>query len=202
MYVKFEYTGEDLVDAAMRFLKRSKGARSARVRSIIYGLVLAAVVAGAAAVFVNYLAAAVVAGSMLYALGLHQLTYWESMRGRLHKFLRAQHGPNIRGVCEIELTPVGVCVRQTHTQTTYEWEVIEEVRETPDALEIHTRDGYGLVVRARAFKDAAERRRFVDVAEGYLELSRADSSARLHGADSEADIFKGEEVGGGLEQRR
>lgn len=191
MYVKFEYGEEDLVDAAIRFLSRSKGARSARIRGIVYMLLLTAVVVAAAAFFVNYLAAAVVAGLMLYALGFQQLTYWESMRGRLRKFTRAQYGPNVKAVCEIELTPVGVCVRQAHTQTTYEWEVVEEVKETPDALEIHTRDGCGVVVRARAFKDADERRRFVEVAEGYLALSRADDRG----------VVEESEMGGGLEQR-
>ncbi|MBV8858598.1 MAG: hypothetical protein JOZ02_16815 [Acidobacteria bacterium] len=193
MYVKFDYTEDDLVNAGERFLARSKSVRSARVRGVVYSLAAGAVVGLAAAVYIGVWTLAVSAAVMLYMIGFQQLTYWKSMRKRLRKIVREQHGRFGTNVCEVELTPVGVCVRQCKTQVTYEWEVVGEVLETPDAVEIYTRHGGGVIVRARAFGDAAERGRFVELAEGYLGLSRA-------GDDRGA--LAGEEVGGGIERGR
>lgn len=193
MYVKFEYTEDDLVNASERFLARSKSVRSARIRGAVYGLVAGAVVGLAAAVYIGVWTAAVSGAVMLYVIGFQQLTYWKSMRKRLRKIIREQHVQFGREVCEVELTPVGVSVRQRRTQVTYEWEIVGEVVERPDAVEIYTRHGGGVIVRARAFVDAAERGRFVELAEGYLGLSRAGG---------ERGALEGEEVGGGIERGR
>ena len=45
------------------------------------------------------------------------------------------------------------------------------------ATHIYTRSGGGVIVRARAFESPAERRRFRELAEGYVELSRAGSAS-------------------------
>ena len=202
MYVKFDYTEDDLVDAAARFLSRSKSVRSARVRGAIYSVILSALVVYAALVFVNYNAAAFGAVGAALVIAFQQLTYNDNLRKRLRKIVREQHGQFGREVCEVELTPVGVSVRQCNTQVTYEWEVVEEVKETPESIDIYTRHGGGVIVRARAFRDTAERRRFSEAAEGYLELSRAKSAPGLRGTETGPGVLKGEQVGGGLEQGR
>ena len=202
MYVKFDYTEADLVDAAGRFLSRSKSVRAARVKGVVYSVITSAVIVAAAAVFAGYLAAAVSAGAGAYVVAYQHLTYDEKLRGRLRKLIREQHGEFGSGVCEVELTPVGVSVRQCNTQVTYEWEVVEEIKVTTNSADIYTRHGGGVIVRTRAFRDAAEFRSFVDEAEGYLELSRAGSAAGLRGAGEGPGVPGGEEVGGELEHGR
>lgn len=200
MYVKFEYTEDDAVNALERFLERSKTARAARVRGALYSALIAGVVVFLLYVGRSYTAAgvaAVVAGAL--AAVIHLVSFEGSRRKRLRKLVREHHGRFDRRVCEVELTPVGVQVRQDNVQSTYEWESVEEVSETPDSVDIRARGGGVVVVRARAFENEAERRRFRELAEGYLELSRTGSAARALGADGGQSFLKGQEGGGGLE---
>jgi hypothetical protein len=184
MYVKFEYTEDDLVDTLERFLERSKTARAARVKGALYSALFGGVVAFFICAGKSYTAAgiAAVVAAVLAAL-IHRVSFEGSRRRRLRKLIREQHGRFDRRVCEVELTPVGVRVRRDNVQSTYEWESVEEVAATPDSVDIHARGGGVVVVRARAFENEAERRRFKGLAEGYLELSRTGSAARSLGAD-------------------
>jgi hypothetical protein len=194
MYVKFDFTEDDLVDAAERFLSRSKSVRSARIRGVVYSAIGASVVVAPAAIFVGYMAAAVSAAVALYVIGYEQLSYRKKLRNRLRGLVREQHGRFGTDVCEVELTPVGVCVRQCRIQITYEWEGVEEVVETPESLDIYTRNGGGVIVRARAFESPAERRRFRELAEGYVELSRA-GAAPVGAGESGAGLLNVEDGG-------
>ncbi|MBV9925614.1 MAG: hypothetical protein JOZ96_11400 [Acidobacteria bacterium] len=191
MYVKFEYTEDDLVNACERFLSRSKTVRSARVKGVVYSVVTMAIIIGCAAVGVGYGAAVVGAAAGLFVLAYQQLNYRDSLRGRLRKHIREQHGQFGTDVCEVELTPVGVCVRQCRMQVTYEWEVVEEMTASADSVDIYTRHGGGVIVRARAFEDAGEMSRFMDTAAGYIELSRASAAP-------DDGIAEGRRVGGVL----
>jgi hypothetical protein len=108
------------------------------------------------------------------------LLYPSSHRSGVEKRLRELHREKLGGsgpfVCEVELTPVGVWVRQLNTQVTHEWESVKEIQETADSVDIITRHGGGVVVRNRAFKSDEERRKFIELAQGYIEISRVDDS--------------------------
>ncbi|HEX8723062.1 MAG TPA: YcxB family protein [Pyrinomonadaceae bacterium] len=202
MYVKFDYTEDDLVDAAERILARSKTFRSARVKSAVYSAFLYALIVCALFLYGGYKWAALGAFAAVVMAAYQQLLYWDGVRKRLRKSIREYHGPFGTGVCEVELTPVGVLTRQSNVQVTYEWEGVSEVVESPDSIDIYTRHGGGVIVRARAFRDAAERARFRGLAEGYLELSSAGPAPALPGAGGGRGAQEGEEVGGELGHRR
>ena len=193
MYVKFDYTEDDLVDATERFLSRSKSVRSARVRGVFYSALLSGLFVFALFFFVyggaDRAAVAGVLGALLGAV-IHLADYRRSFRKRLHKIVRENHGEFGKDVCEVELTPVGVHVRQFKMQITYEWEAVEGIEETPDSIIIRAHKCGGVVVRGSAFRDADERRRFWETAGGYFELSRAGTASGGRGAGEVSGVLK------------
>jgi len=75
-------------------------------------------------------------------------------------------------VCEVEIRSEGVWLRQMNKQIIHEWQSLEAIEETPDSVDIFTRDGGGVVVRNRAFASEGQRSQFVDmVKSGLIELS-------------------------------
>src|SRR5438132_12074767 len=60
-------------------------------------------------------------------------------------------------VCEVELTQAGFSVSQISRQIKYEWQAVEEIKETSDSVDIFTRDGGGVIVRNRAFQSPPHR---------------------------------------------
>ena len=89
MYVKFEYTEDDLIDTLERFLERSKTARAARVKGALYSAFFAGVVVFLLCVGKSYTAAGVAAGfAAVLAAVIHLVSYEESRRKRLRKLIR------------------------------------------------------------------------------------------------------------------
>jgi hypothetical protein len=97
------------------------------------------------------------------------------LENRLREFHQEKFGDADTYICEVELTPIGVWVKQMNTQITHEWESVEEIEETVDGVDIITRLG-GVSVQNEAFSTAEERRRFIELALGYLELTRIGDS--------------------------
>ncbi len=84
----------------------------------------------------------------------------------------------------MEISPIGIWVRQSNTQVTHEWESVEGIEESADSVDIIKRGGsLAVVVRNRAFASAEERSKFIELAQGYLELvsaaGKADHDERL-----------------------
>jgi YcxB-like protein len=75
-------------------------------------------------------------------------------------------------VCEVELKPEGVWVRQMNTQIIYEWKIVEAVEEIDDAVAIFARGGGGVVIRNRAFKTDDQRSRFLELARSSVKELR------------------------------
>jgi hypothetical protein len=164
MYVQFEFTEADLVDAAKRLLGRYKSPSAGSwIAPIYYCVVVGAIIF----LFLqNNPAKGLLAG--LIAAGLTILLYPKLQKGsvdrRLHRIaagLMAEPGPY---VCEVELRPEGVWVRQMNKQIIYEWKLVEAIEEMDDSVTIFARYGEGVVVRNRAFKAENERNRFLEIA--------------------------------------
>jgi hypothetical protein len=173
MYVQFEFTQSDLVDASKRLLDRDKGASAGVWKAAIYdGVVVGSIIFLA---LQNKPAIGLVVS--LTAAGLTILLYPKLQKSgidrRLHRIaggLMAEPGPYM---CEVELRPEGVWVRQMNKQIIYEWKCVESIEETDDDIAIFTRDGGGVVVRNRAFKLNGEYNRFLELARSRIRESHS-----------------------------
>jgi hypothetical protein len=180
MHVQFEFTREDMIDTSKRFMMRSEAVRSWHLKGLLYTaaftwfvvfvfflLVLASPGRGA----LLGLLAAIISGVMYPGSAQRKL------ENRLREFHQEKFGDADTYICEVELTPIGVWVKQMNTQITHEWESVEEIEETVGGVDIVTRLG-GVSVQNKAFSTAEERRRFIELALGYLELTRIGDSER------------------------
>jgi YcxB-like protein len=173
MYVQFEFTQADLVDATKRLLGRSNRVKA----GLREGSIFSAVVVGAT-VFLflrndptEGLVVGLVAG--LITVLLYPILRKNGIDRRLRGIavdLMAEPGPY---VCEVELRPEGVWVRQMNKQTIYEWKIVEAVEEAGDAVTIFARDGGGVVVQNRAFKADSQRSQFLELARSSVKELRS-----------------------------
>ncbi len=175
MHVQFEFTQEDLIDASNRFLARSQVVRSWRWKNLLYSALI-----GWLFMFILFIgtpAKGAVLGLIVAVIS--SLIYPSLHKSETEKRLRELHqellGDANLFMCEVELLPVGVWVRQINKQTVHEWESVEEIKESANSVDIFTRGG-GIIVRKRAFKSPEEQKQFIDIAQGYLELCRISIS--------------------------
>ena len=171
MRIQFDYTREDMVDASMRFLARSKTVRSTRWQGLLWTAILAWLLVFA-------LFGASIKGGLiglpaaLISALIYPSIHRQSVRKRLRKFCKERFGDMNSFVCEVELTPNGIWMQATNTQATAEWKDVEEIVVTEDSVDIFARQAGGVIVRNRAFKSAEERQQFIDLARSYLESAR------------------------------
>lgn len=172
MRVQFEFTRADLIDASKRFSARSKVIRSWKWQGVFYSALFTWLLVFAF-LFRTPLKGALIA---LAAAGGAALTYPYFHKTGTEKRLRKLHqeilGNENSFVCEVELTETGFSINQTNRQIKYDWQTVHEISETNDSVDIFTRDGGGVIVRNRAFQSDADRRKFVDLANGFLNQSR------------------------------
>lgn len=176
MRVQFDYTQEDMVDASMRFLARSKTFRLTRWQGLVWTAILTWLL-----VFALF-GASIKGGSIgllaaLIAALIYPSMYRRSARKRMRMFCREKFGDMNSFICEVELTPNGIWTQSTNTQTTSEWRNVEEILVTEDSVDIFARQAGGVIVRNRAFKSAEERLQFVELARSYLESARGTLDA-------------------------
>lgn len=176
MHVRFEATEDELLDATQRFLARSKVVRSWRWKDLVAASFIAGLIPFI--LFFSRPATAIICGVLaaLICAAYYPFSHRRTVNKRLRNFIRETLGARVPFICEVELTPVGVWVRQLNTQITYEWESVAEIKEAEDSVEIFTREGSGVIVRKRAFESLQEQKRFIEIAEGYLELARINDN--------------------------
>src|SRR5262249_18738821 len=141
MYVQFEFTRADLVDTNKRLLGRSNlvnvGSRKGSINNaVIVGAIVFLILRNDPMVG---LVVGLVAGLVIVLL--YPKLQKSGFDGRLHGAaanLMAEPGPY---VCEVELRPEGVWVRQMNMQIIYEWKIVEAVEEIDDAVTIFARGG-------------------------------------------------------------
>lgn len=169
-----------MIDTSKRFMARSEAARSWRLRGLLY---TAAFTWFIVFVFFLLVASAPIKGALLglVAAVISGVLYpGSSQRGvenRMRELHQEMYGDTDIFTCEVELTPIGVWVKQMNTQITHEWESVKGIEETAGNVDIITRTG-GVSVPDRAFSTAEGRRKFIELAEGYLELSRIGDPER------------------------
>jgi len=180
MHVQFEFTQEDMINTSKRFIARSEAARSWHWKGLLY---TAALTWGAVFLFFLFVVSSPVKGALLGLLAaiicgvLYPGSSQRGLENRLRELHQEKFGDTDTFFCEVELTPIGVWVKQMNTQITHEWESVEEIEETADSVDIVAKLG-GVSVQDRAFSTAEERRKFIELAQGYLELSRISDSER------------------------
>lgn len=180
MHVRFEFTQEDMIDTSKRFIARSEAARAWHLKGLLY---TAALTWGVVFLFFLLVMSSPGKGALLGLIAaiISGVLYPDSARRRLENRLRELHqerfGDTDTFICEVELTPIGVWVKQMNTQITHEWESVEAVEETDDTVDIFTKLG-GVSVRDSAFSTTEERKKFIELAQGYLELSRIGDAER------------------------
>ncbi len=169
MRVQFEITLDDLVDSSKRLLARSRAGYwkwQGAVYSALVGWLLAFVV-----ITYFYGRPEIAAAIALVLAVLCAVLYPSSYEKSVEKRLRKLHLEELNGAktvrCEVELTTQGVQVKQMNRQVLYEWPGVAEIQETPDSIDIFTRDFGVVVVRNRAFETADDRSRFLAMAQSY-----------------------------------
>jgi hypothetical protein len=168
MHVEFEFTQNDLIDASHRFLGRGRLATSGMWKTAIY----CGITFGVAVFFFfrdppvrGLIFGLVVAVLMVLC---YPLLHKKGINDRLHRIAQekmAEPGPYI---CEVEIRPEGIWIRQMNRQVTYEWTIVDTIDDSGDAVNIFIRDGGGVIVRDRAFASKAEKSRFVELARAGL----------------------------------
>ena len=169
-----------MIDTSKRFLARSEAARSWRWKGLLY---TAAFTWGAVFLFFLVVVSSPVKGALIGLLAaiisgvLYPGSAQRGLENRLRELHQEKFGDTETFICEVELTPIGVWVKQMNTQITYEWESVEAIEETADSIDIITKPG-DVSVQDRAFSTAEERRKFIELAQGYLGLARISDSER------------------------
>jgi hypothetical protein len=182
MFLRYEITTDDLIDDYRRRVARSKRARDWTWWDRIAFSVRSGVFTGLPLYFIFRIVpqagfGLLVAGAFgAYAFVTALMSYPALRKARIESVLskshKETHGSLMPVTCDLELSSVGLGLRQLNAQTTIEWEGVEEVISTPDSIDVATKGGSYIVLRNKAFASKAEKQRFFDLANGYIELSR------------------------------
>src|SRR5882762_1068741 len=169
MRVQFIYSQEDLVDASLRFLARSKSVRLMRRKRTAWLALLAWLLVF---VFFRFSFHGAIAGMVaaLIVVITDPFTYNYELRKNLRKIAKERYGEENEFVCEVELLPEDLKTSAENIHGTTAWETIDEVVSTDDSVDIFGRKG-GVIVRNRAFSSAEERARFIELAREYMNLA-------------------------------
>jgi len=173
MHVQFEFTKEDLIDASKRFLKRGKMRKSVLWKTSVYsafsvGVIIFVMLQNSPMIglVVGLIAAGIV---MLLFPRWHQSNLDNRLRQAADEIMTSP-GPY---VCEVEPRGEGLWLRQMNKQIIYEWKSLDALEETPESVDIFSRDGGGVIVRNRAFTTVADRSKFVELVRSNLAESRS-----------------------------
>ena len=169
MKVAFDFTLDDMVDAAERAAERSRtvtGMRSqARlVTSVVAAVIVWLIIPGADAWRLFGAAVAAAIGWYLYP-GDYRKTH----RKKLRQYFREAFGGEGPFRCEVELAPDGLIVDQAGTRVVRAWRTIDAIDETPDGIEFVAGASGSLVVRNRAFASPSERAEFLRLARSHVQ---------------------------------
>src|SRR5438046_251285 len=132
MHVQFEFTQDDVIGASERFSARSKVVRSWRWKGLISSAFMAWLLVFA--IFFTAPLKGMIAGLIgaLIAVLIYPTMHKRGVEKRMRSLLREKLGNTSSFTCEVELTPVGVWVRQLNKQVMHEWESVEEIIEGED----------------------------------------------------------------------
>jgi hypothetical protein len=167
MKVKFDFTLDDLVDAAERGAAHSKVVRGWRFRDMVISGVLSGVLVYAlrSGTHESKIFFAVIGG--VIAAAIYSFVATRTRKGRLRKFFRERFGGEGPYPFETELTPAALVTTQAGTRSEHAWSTIVEVKDTPDAIDFVAKGAGIIVVRNRAFRSDRERSEFLELARKF-----------------------------------
>jgi hypothetical protein len=166
--IQFPFDLDDLADVSCRSVLETPVGRSFRRQEILWSGV-------AGFVFFALLLSITVRPQTLGDCGLVALmalpvgvvmagfraqTYESRCKSRVRRFLAQDWNPNNAHVCEIELRPDVMWLRQPHLEVTYRWQDFISGDDLPEGVELRFRGGYALA-RSRAFETREEQTRFL-----------------------------------------
>jgi hypothetical protein len=170
MKVQFTYSQEDLVDASLRFLRRSKTIKRGQWRGMLFTTLfywLAIYVLFISLLKNPYLAIIEAAGLTALNIALYPTWHERAIKKRLRRFVKEHYGDKNDFTCEVELTPNEVLVKQDNSQTIYPWTSVKEVQPTHDSIDVFAKAG-GVIIRNRAFESADQRQRLLESIQDYV----------------------------------
>lgn len=174
MKVQFTYSQEDLVDSAVRSLRRSKTIKRGQWGGMLFSTLfywLAIYVLFISVLKNPYLAIIEAIGLTVLNLALYPFFHERAIKRRLRRFTKERYGTENEFICEVELTSNGIIVRQQNSQTAYAWTSVEEVQPTNDSIDIFAKTG-GVIIRNRAFESAEERQQFLELIQNHVANAR------------------------------
>lgn len=177
--VRFEFSAADMADVARRSADRSRTIRDSRWQaaaswSAMLGLALFFALSG------SFIARATFSIAFCVVLFfLFSRWRWSSPNATYLKYCREQLGGDGPFLCEVEIAPAGLTMRQIGIETKRPWSVVEEIVDTSDGLEFRCRIGGILVVRDRAFDTTELRSAFLRRAKEFL-ASSTERSPNQH----------------------
>lgn len=176
MRVSFKYSQEDLVDATVRFSRRSKAIQRVPRRQSFWGAVL---VASLAILILKVSVTGIIAAAIgvVIVIVINPYLYDRQYRKTLREFYKEKLGTEDEFNCEVELLPEGLKTSGQNCHSTTEWSTIEDIVPTKDSVDIFGRKGGGCIVRNRAFGSPDERQRFIDLAREYMNNARGSAQA-------------------------
>jgi hypothetical protein len=177
MRVQFTHDKEEMVDSAMRFLRRSKTFKSVRWQGLITSIFFCLLVVYVACIALMknpYLGVIAAVVSTLAILALFPFLHENGTKKRLRKLFKEHYGNKNSFTCDVELTPEEIRITGEHSQTVYDWTMVDEIVVTSESVDLFARMG-GVVVRNRAFESTDKREEFIAFARKYLAASRGAS---------------------------
>jgi len=169
--VQFEFTAADLAEVGSRAVGRSPLVQKWRARSriflsVIVGVLVFAVWPGAKEIRIPV---ALFVGAAFYVFARAGGT--RARDERLLAVYRERLGGDGPFLCEVEIGEDGIVSRQLGTESRHPWSKVESIAEIPGGIEFVYAPLGSLIVRDRAFPDAAARAEFLAQARSYLQFA-------------------------------
>jgi hypothetical protein len=173
--IQFDATLDEVVDASMRLTTRTQAFRAYRARAvwIAGGCLSAALLAmvyfrsrqedvEVSAVIWGILVIFALALGTGFAYSYGRYINW-TMRRQYKRIVAERFGGEADVRCDIEVGREGVRVVQKGVEMMFPWSNVAGIEETEHGIELRFNPGL-VVARNRAFRDDAERRRFLEQA--------------------------------------
>ncbi len=167
MKAQFQFTASDLAEVGGRAVDRSPLVRKWQVRSriflsVILGILVFGLMRGELGI---RLALAILVGGTFFWLASRGAP--KARKDRLVQVYRERLGGDGPFLCEVEITEEAVVSRQLGTESRHAWSKVTSISEMPGGIEFIYAPMGSLVVRDRAFADAAARTAFLQQARSY-----------------------------------
>jgi hypothetical protein len=163
--VQFEFSAGDLAEVASRASDRSRVVQGWRWQarmtwSVLISALVYAVTPGqptGRAMFAAFVC-------LLLVVAIPRLSRASNRNSQMLGYYREQLGGDGPFICEVELSSVGLIIRQLGSETTHPWPNVASATEVSGGIEFIYRPMGALLVRDRAFQTPESRQQFLTLA--------------------------------------